>query len=93
MINSTKRLLYTSDMAGENKVFIVAGEASGDGYAGRLVSALKQIRPDVEVWGVGGDALSSAGAKLIVHINELSTFGIAEVFAKLPSLASVFSRF
>lgn len=79
-------------MAGENKVFIIAGEASGDGYAGRLVSALKQIKADVEVFGVGGDALSSAGAKLIVHINELSTFGIAEVFAKLPRLASVFLK-
>lgn len=79
-------------MIPREKVFIVAGEASGDVYAGRLVLALKNIRPDVEILGVGGDSLSSAGGKVIVHINELSTFGIAEVFAKLPKLALIFLK-
>ncbi|MGB5035322.1 MAG: lipid-A-disaccharide synthase, partial [Blastocatellia bacterium] len=40
---------------------IVAGEASGDRHAARLVDALRERVPDLEVFGSGGDELAARG--------------------------------
>jgi lipid-A-disaccharide synthase len=72
------------------KVMIVAGEASGDLHASKLIHDLKQRRPEVEVYGIGGAGLQSEGVRLIRNISELSTYGFFEVFKHLPRLAGVF---
>lgn len=61
------------------KIFVSAGEPSGDLHGGKLVAALKDLRPDLEVWAVGGDALSQAGAEIVVHIRETAFMGFFEV--------------
>ncbi|MFV2082362.1 MAG: lipid-A-disaccharide synthase, partial [bacterium] len=58
------------------RIMIIAGEASGDMYGGRLVRSLKEIVPDLTVYGVGGDAMAEAGVDLIVDIKDLSVMGI-----------------
>jgi len=72
------------------KILVVAGEASGDYHAARLIRAYKKLRPDADFYGVGGSEMLSAGARLIRNISDLSTFGIFEVFRQLPRLAGVF---
>ena len=36
-------------------LLVVAGEVSGDQHAAHLIRELKTLRPDVEIWGLGGD--------------------------------------
>lgn len=79
-------------MVDGGKVLVVAGEASGEVYAARLIAALKKLRPGVEVYGVGGSTLRDAGVRLIVDIKDLSTFGIFEVFRLLPKLIGIFFK-
>jgi len=45
-------------------LLLSAGEASGDMYAARLASALKQ-RLDVAIFGMGGPQMLAAGVEII----------------------------
>lgn len=68
------------------EIAVVAGETSGDIHAANLVSAIKGLRPDVGVWGIGGERLASAGAELVYSCDKISAMGLVEVFGKLPDL-------
>jgi lipid-A-disaccharide synthase len=66
-------------------LLISAGEASGDMYAARLASALKQ-RLDVALFGMGGPQMRTAGVEIVTDYSEVSVVGITEVLKRLPSL-------
>lgn len=66
-------------------LLLSAGEASGDMYAARLASALKQ-RLDVTIFGMGGPQMRAAGVEIITDYSEVSVVGITEVLKRLPSL-------
>ena len=66
-------------------LLLSAGEASGDMYAARLATALKQ-RLDVAIFGMGGPQMRAAGVEIITDYSQVSVVGITEVFKRLPSL-------
>src|SRR5215467_9311748 len=66
-------------------LLLSAGEASGDMYAARLATALKQ-RLDVAIFGMGGLQMRAAGVDIVTDYSEVSVVGITEVFKRLPSL-------
>jgi len=66
-------------------LLLSAGEASGDMYAARLATALKQ-RVDVALFGMGGPQMRAAGVEIITDYSEVSVVGITEVLKRLPSL-------
>jgi lipid-A-disaccharide synthase len=67
------------------QLLLSAGEASGDMYAARLATALKQ-RLDVAIFGMGGPLMRTAGVDIITDYSEVSVVGITEVLKRLPSL-------
>ena len=66
-------------------LLLSAGEASGDMYAARLATALKQ-RLDVALFGMGGPQMRAAGVEIITDYSEVSVVGITEILKHLPSL-------
>lgn len=68
------------------KIFIVAGEASGDLHAANLLEALRPQSPGLEASGVGGERLRAAGLDCVAGSEELSVMGLAEVVKHLPRL-------
>lgn len=72
-------------MSSELRLFVLAGEASGDRIGADLVSRLRE-RVAVTVSGVGGDALAAVGIKSLFDMNELSVMGWADVLPRLPKL-------
>jgi lipid-A-disaccharide synthase len=72
-------------------LLLSAGEASGDMYAGRLASALRQ-RLDVVIFGMGGPQMRAAGVEIITDYSEVSVVGITEVLKRLPSLVRAMRR-
>jgi lipid-A-disaccharide synthase len=72
-------------MAKPLKLFILAGEPSGDRIGADLVERLKS-RGEVVLTGVGGEALTQAGLKSEFDMNELSVMGWADVLPRLPKL-------
>lgn len=65
---------------------IVAGEASGDAHAASLVRALKERAPQTsfQLFGATGLELRAAGVESIVHSDDLSIVGLAEIGRALP---------
>ncbi len=70
-------------MNGNLKIFIVAGEASGDILGGNLMRALKVQHPDVAFYGVGGARMAAEGLTSLFPMEELSVMGIAEVLPRM----------
>ena len=66
-------------------LLLSAGEATGDMYAARLATALKQ-RVDVALFGMGGPQMRAAGVDVITDYSEVSVVGITEILSHLPSL-------
>jgi lipid-A-disaccharide synthase len=74
---------------GSARIFMLAGEPSGDMLGGRLIQALRAEAGDsLELFGVGGARMREQGLKSLFPMDELSLFGIAEVLPHLPRLAS-----
>ncbi len=71
------------------RVMVIAGEPSGDLHGSGLVRELKKRRPDLEVFGIGGDGMALAGMELLYHIKDLSFMGFAEVLKHLPVMRRV----
>ena len=61
------------------KLFVIAGEPSGDRLGAALMAGLKQLVPGVEFAGVGGPAMHTEGLRSLFPMEELSIMGIAEV--------------
>ncbi|MBM4275815.1 MAG: lipid-A-disaccharide synthase, partial [Deltaproteobacteria bacterium] len=68
------------------QILIVAGEASGDSHAARLVAAIRELLPDAEFVGIGGDALAAQGVRLLYHAEDLAVVGLSEVLEHLPTV-------
>ena len=72
-------------MADRLKLFILAGEPSGDRIGADLVNRLK-ARVAVDLSGVGGPALTAEGLKSLYPIDDLAVMGFADVLKRLPLL-------
>jgi len=65
------------------RVVVVAGEASGDLHAAKLIRELGQIAPGLAASGIGGPALEKAGVELLFRSEDLALVGFSEVLGKL----------
>lgn len=70
------------------RLYIIAGEASGDLHGGNLVSALRAAAGDDELtiraWG--GDRMAEAGAEVVKHYRELAFMGFTQVLMNLRTI-------
>ena len=80
-----------SNTTGKN-VVIVAGEASGDAHAARLVTELKKLDDSISVRGMGGDNLREAGVNVFIDMTELAVVGIVEVLLKYNMIKAELNR-
>ncbi|MEM6557960.1 MAG: lipid-A-disaccharide synthase, partial [Pseudomonadota bacterium] len=68
------------------RLFLLAGEPSGDRLGAALMAGLKALHPSVEFVGVAGPMMQAEGMKSLFPMEELSVMGIAEVLPKYPAL-------
>ena len=61
------------------KLFVLAGEVSGDMHASGVIAELLKARPDVKVFGIGGEKLRALGADLLYDCSETSIMGFVDV--------------
>ena len=72
-------------MADAIRLFIVAGEPSGDRIGADLVKRLRVEHPTT-LAGVGGAELEGEGLKSIFPMSDLSVMGLSDVLKRLPLL-------
>ncbi len=69
------------------KVFIIAGEPSGDKLGGNLMTGLQTLTEGaVEFQGIGGEMMQAAGLKSLFPMSDLSIMGLFEVIPAIPKL-------
>ncbi|MEM6695093.1 MAG: lipid-A-disaccharide synthase [Pseudomonadota bacterium] len=68
------------------RVFVLAGEASGDRLGAALMQGLKTLRPDVTFAGIGGPGMIAQGLSSLFPMAELSVMGLAEVLPRYRHL-------
>jgi lipid-A-disaccharide synthase len=75
-------------------IMVVAGEASGDLHAAKLVRALRESAPDTEIefFGCAGPRMRDAGVEPIVEADSLSIVGLLEIGRALPVFLKAFGR-
>lgn len=64
------------------KIFIIAGEASGDVLGFRLIQALRALDPSVTFTGIGGSRMAETGLTSLFPMQELALMGLAEILPK-----------
>jgi lipid-A-disaccharide synthase len=65
------------------RIFISAGEPSGDLHAANLIRAIRHRVPDAEIVGFGGPCMKSAGARLLYPLVNLAVMWFLSVFANI----------
>jgi len=73
-------------------ILIVAGEASGDLHAAHIVRGVRERRPDVTFFGIGGQDMRAAGADILVDSADLAVVGLWEVLAHRKTIFGALDR-
>jgi len=68
------------------KIFLVAGETSGDLLGAALMQALRSAEPATAFAGVGGREMTAAGLASLFPLDDISVMGLTPVLARLPLL-------
>ncbi|MEI4470290.1 lipid-A-disaccharide synthase [Frigidibacter sp. MR17.24] len=68
------------------RIYLIAGEASGDRLGAALIAGLRTLAPGVEVHGIGGPLMEAEGLVSLFPMEELSVMGIWEVLPKYRQL-------
>jgi lipid-A-disaccharide synthase len=71
------------------RVFISAGETSGDMHAAGVVAALRHRFPELSISGIAGPAMQAAGCAALHEMSALNVMGISDVVRAWPRIRQV----
>lgn len=74
------------------KYFLIAGEASGDFHAARLMEALRREDEAAEFRFFGGDEMAKVGGRLCSHYRDLAYMGFIPVIRHLRTILRGMAR-
>jgi len=68
------------------KYYIIAGEASGDLHASKLMLGIRESDPGAEFRCWGGEQMQAAGGTVVKHYHELAFMGFSEVIFNIRTI-------
>ncbi len=74
------------------KIYLIAGEHSGDVLGARLMIALRAARPDLEFTGIGGPRMAAEGLHSLFPMQDLAVMGLLEVLPRIRHLRRLLAR-
>jgi len=74
------------------RIFLSAGEPSGDLHGANLVRTLRHLHPGLECVGFGGEHMEAAGCRLLYPLSRLAVMWFLRALANLPTFATLLSR-
>ena len=79
-------------MSTHPKIFLSAGEASGEHYGTLLIPAIRRLVPHAEFFGLGGQRMEALGFRRIVRAEDVAVMGITEVILHMPHIYAEYRR-
>src|SRR5271165_5090966 len=79
-------------MSRKPKIFLSAGEASGDNYGTLIIPTLRRLLPQAEFFGLGGQRMEALGFRRIVRAEDVAVMGITEVIRHMPRIYGEYRR-
>jgi lipid-A-disaccharide synthase len=73
------------------RLFISAGEPSGDLHGANLITSLRRLQPTLQLDGFGGERMAGAGCNLVFPLCDLAIVGLFRVLASVPRFYRVLS--
>ncbi len=74
------------------RIFISAGEPSGDLHGANLIRSLQKLDPSLEFVGFGGERMEQAGCRLLFPLTQLAVMWFLRVLANLHVFLSLASK-
>lgn len=74
------------------RIFLSAGEASGDFYGAQIITELRTRLPQLTCFGLGGTEMADAGLDRIVRAEDVAHMGITEVIRHMPHIYGEYRR-
>ena len=68
------------------RLFLIAGEPSGDRLGAALMRGLRMLEPEIGIAGIGGPEMIAEGLQSLFPMEVLSVMGLSEVLPRLPDL-------
>ncbi len=79
-------------MSSNPRIFLSAGEASGDHYGAQLIAAIKEQLPAATFTGLGGLGMAARGQERVVRAEDVAHMGITEVIRHMPRIYGEYRR-
>ncbi len=74
------------------RIFLSAGEASGEQYAVQLIEAIRRREPGARFFGLGGQRMEGIGFRRIVRAEDVAVMGITEILRHIPRIYREYRR-
>jgi lipid-A-disaccharide synthase len=74
------------------RIFLSAGEASGEQYAVQLIDAIRRREPGADFFGLGGQRMEAIGFARIVRAEDVAVMGITEILRHIPRIYREYRR-
>jgi lipid-A-disaccharide synthase len=68
------------------KIFLSAGEASGEHYGALLMKEIHRLAPQADFFGLGGTRMAGLGLRRVVRAEDVAVMGITEVILHMPHI-------
>src|ERR1700685_1684571 len=68
------------------KIFLSAGEASGEHYGALLMAEIRRLAPQAEFFGLGGARMANLGLRRVVRAEDVAVMGITEVIRHMARI-------
>ncbi len=74
------------------KIFLSAGEASGEHYGALLMAEIRRLAPQAEFFGLGGTRMAELGLRRIVRAEDVAVMGITEVILHMAHIYAEYRK-
>jgi len=74
------------------RIFVSAGDVSGDVHGANLIRAILAARPDAQIAGLGGPRMAEAGARLLADTSWFGIIGVGPLLGSFWRYAHLLGR-
>jgi len=74
------------------KVYLIAGELSGDYIGSQIINNIKSTSPSAEFCGIGGDKMQTSGLTSLFPMSQISLFGLFEIIPHIFKLRKLINQ-